>query len=180
LSQVRAAQEEIRQQVEEVRHLATTLDASSGTQAERRSAFAALRDQFQRSAEAHHQHLAKIMASFEPGLFVGGDVAGWPQDNLDLERWFRWPKSHARHIHGRRHAGVRLVQEGATLVLTLDAHQRHEGLFTAEELHRYRHSRASAGQRAALRRRKVMRRARSKKKRRLLLAELERRYLETG
>lgn len=156
------------------------MDATSGTEAERHGAFAALHEKFQDSAEAFHQHLAKIMASFEPGLFVGGDVAGWPSDNLELERWFRSPKGHARHIHGRRHAGVRLVQEGATLVLTLDAHQKHEGPFTAEELHPYRHSRAPAAERAALRRRKIMRRARSKKKRRLLLAELERRYLESG
>jgi hypothetical protein len=180
LAHVKADQEEIRQQVEEVRQVAATLDATRGTEAERRSEFATLRERFQGSAEAHHQHLAKTMASFEPGLFVGGDVAGWPQDNLDLERWFRLPKSHARHIHGHRHAGVRLVQEGVTLVLTLDAHQKREGVFTAEELHPYRHSRAPAGERAALHRRKIMRRARSKKKRRLLLAELERRYRETG
>jgi 2,3-bisphosphoglycerate-independent phosphoglycerate mutase len=38
-----------------------------------------------------------------------------------LERWFRLPKSHERRIHGRRHAGVRLVQTGATLVPALDA-----------------------------------------------------------
>jgi hypothetical protein len=180
LAHVKADQEEIRQHVEEVRQVAATLDATKGTEAERRSEFATLRERFQDSAETHHQHLGKIMASFEPGLFVGGDIPGWPQDNLDLERWFRLPKSHARHIHGHRHAGVRLVQEGATLVLALDAHRRREGCFTAEELHPYRHSRPPVGQREALHRRKIMRRARSKKKRRLLLAELEHRYLKTG
>ena len=35
-----------------------------------------------------------------------------PRDNLDLERWFRLPKGHERRIHGRCHAGVRIVQEG--------------------------------------------------------------------
>ena len=43
------------------------------------------------------------MASFAAGLFVG-PVADLPEDNLDLERWFRKPKSHERRIHGRRHA----------------------------------------------------------------------------
>ena len=43
-------------------------------------------------------------------------------DNLDLERWFRLPKGHERRIHGHRHAGVRIVQEGPTLVHALDAH----------------------------------------------------------
>ena len=34
------------------------------------------------------------------------------EDNLDLERWFRLPKSHERRIHGRRHAGIWIVQDG--------------------------------------------------------------------
>ena len=52
-----------------------------------------------------------------------------PRDNLDLERWFRVPKGHERRIHGRCHAGVRIVQEGATMLLALDAQPsfRHGG-----------------------------------------------------
>ncbi len=65
-----------------------------------------------------------IMTSFELGLFAGGDNADLPRDNLDLERWFRQPKGHERRIHGRCPAGVRIVQEGPTLVLALDAHHR--------------------------------------------------------
>jgi hypothetical protein len=42
----------------------------------------------------------------------------------------------------------------------------------------YRHHPAPAGQRQALRRRTMMRRARSKKQRPVVLAELERRYLD--
>ena len=61
-----------------------------------------------------------------------------PQDNLDLERWFRRPKGHERRIHGRRHAGVRLVYEGPTLALTLDAHLQHPEPFTAADLAPYR------------------------------------------
>ena len=118
------------------------------------------------------------MDSFAPGLFVGGSVGDVPWDNLDLERWFRLPKGHARRIHGHQHAGVRIVQEGPTLLLVLDAHQQHEGLFTAAELHPYRHHPAPADQEAALHRRRLMRRARSKKKRRSLLQELEQRYLD--
>ena len=49
------------------------------------------------------------------------------KDNLDLERWFRLPKRHERRIHGRRHAGIRIVQDGPTLVLALDAHVAHPG-----------------------------------------------------
>jgi len=33
-----------------------------------------------------------MMSSFEPGLFVGGEAADLPVDNLDLERWFKGPK----------------------------------------------------------------------------------------
>src|SRR4051794_35447381 len=101
------------------------------------------------------------------------------KDNLDLERWFRLPKSHERRIHGHRHAGVRIVQDGPTLVLALDAHMAHPGRFTAEDLLPYRTAREPPCQREALNRRKVMRKARSKKKRPILLAALERRYRET-
>jgi hypothetical protein len=122
--------------------------------------------------------MGRVMASFEPGLFVGGDDADMPQDNLDLERWFRLPKGHERRIHGHQHAGVRLVQEGPTLLLALDAHLAHPEPFTGADLGPYRHSPAPVCQRQALYRRTIMRRARSKKKRPVLLAELERRYLD--
>ena len=118
------------------------------------------------------------MASFAPGLFVGGEEADLPKDNLDLERWFRQPKGHERRMYGHRHAGVRLIQEGPTLLLALDAHIAHPEPFTASDLWPYRHSPAPVCQREAMYRRAMMRRARSKKKRPLLLAELERRYFE--
>ena len=69
-----------------------------------------------------HQHMATLMISFLAGLFVGAGKFEEIKDNLDLERWFRLPKSHERRIHGRRHAGIRIVQDGPTLVLALDAH----------------------------------------------------------
>ena len=175
LRQVQAAQEELRPQVEDVRKVAATLEFANGSAAQRQALFAALREDFQASSAAHQQHLGKVMASFEPGLFIGSDGTDWPQDNLD-ERWFRLPKGHERRIHGHRHAGVRIVQEGPTLVLALDAHRERHGPFTAAELHPYRHSTPPPGQRVAIHRRKIMRRARSTKKRPLLLAELEHRY----
>src|SRR5207248_6180549 len=110
--------------------------------------------------------MGQVMASFAPGLFVGGEEADVPKDNLDLERWFRLPKGHERRIHGHRHAGVRLVQEGATLMPVLDAHTSHGGPFTAAELVGYRTARAPRDEQEAIKRRKVRRKARSKKKRR--------------
>jgi hypothetical protein len=123
--------------------------------------------------------MAQVMISFLAGLFVGGAKFEAIRDNLDLERWFRLPKGHERRIHGRRHAGIRIVQDGPTLILALDAHVAHPGLFTAEELMPYRTARLPACQHEALQRRTIMRKARSKKKRPILLAELERRYRET-
>ncbi len=119
--------------------------------------------------------MAKVMASFEPGLFVG-EESTLPVENLDLERWFRSPKGHERRIHGHRHAGVRLVQEGATLAVVLDAHQRKVGLFSAAELAPYRNAEAPLAEREASKRRKIMRKARSRKQRPRLLADLERKY----
>ena len=123
-----------------------------------------------------HQQFAKVMSSFEPGLFVGGEGADVPADNLDLERWFKRPKGHERRIHGRRHAGVRLVQQGPTLMLALDAHVHHPGPFTVDDLDPYRHSPVPASQQEAVERGKIMRQARSRKKRSVLLTDLEKRY----
>src|SRR5262249_3427050 len=98
------------------------------------------------------------------------------KDNLDLERWFRLPKSHERRIHGHRHAGIRIVLEGPTLVHALDAHATHPTPFAVDDLLPYRNAREPMCQREALNSRKIMSKARSKKKRPLLLADLERRY----
>jgi hypothetical protein len=123
--------------------------------------------------------MAQVMISFLAGLFVGENTFEEFKDNLDLERWFRLPKSHERRIHGHRHAGVRIVQEGSTMVPALDAHAAHPGPFTVDELLAYRTAREPPCQKEALNRRKVMRKARSKKQRPILLAQLERRYRET-
>jgi len=73
------------------------------------------------------------MASCAAGRFVGGDTRPCLQDTLDLERWFRKPKGHERRLHGHRHAGVRIVQEGPTLLLALDAHVTHPEPLTAHD-----------------------------------------------
>jgi hypothetical protein len=134
---------------------------------------------FQRKKDLIHQQMAQIMLGFLAGLFVGGARLAQIRDNLDLERWFRLPKSHERRIHGHRHAGVRIVQEGPTLVLALDAHASHPEVFTVDDLLPYRMARPPTSQREAVNRRKIMRKARSKKKRPILLAELERRYRDS-
>jgi hypothetical protein len=86
------------------------------------------------------------------------------------------PKGHERRIHGRRHAGIRLVLAGPTLVPALDAHAAHPEPFTADDLLPYRTAQEPPCQSQALDRRKIMRKARSRKKRPALLADLERRY----
>ena len=138
-----------------------------------------MRKRLAASPDPVRQQMAAVMAGFMVGLFAGGDRAGLPEDNLDLERWFRLPKGHERRIHGHRHAGVRLVQEGATLIPTLDAHRDCLKPLRAAELVGYRHAQKPADEQAAIVRRKLMRKARSKKKRPQLLTDLERRY-QTG
>ena len=118
------------------------------------------------------------MLSFLAGLFVGEEEYEAIRDNLDLERWFRLPKSHERRIHGHRHAGIRLVLDGPTLVHALDAHATHPEPFTVEDLLPYRTAREPPCQRKP-EPPHDHEEARSKKKRPLLLAELERRYRET-
>ena len=168
----------IQQQMVDVRVVAETLDPDGGRLTERRAQFATLQERFAQRETPFHEHLSKMMANWMWGLFAGGKAGNVPWDNLDLERWFRLPKGHERRIHGRQHAGIRLVREGPTLLLALDAHREHDEPFTAEELHPYRNHPVPADQTAAQRRHQVMRRARSKKQRPKLLNELEQRYLD--
>ena len=164
--------------VQELRQIHDTLDPATGDSATRQQRFDALAARLGREPSAVLQHMARTMVSFVTGLFAGGNDLDLPVDNLALERAFRLPKGHERHIHGHAHAGVRIVHRGPTLVLALDAHERHPEPFTAGELAPWLHARAPASQQECLRRRAIMRRARSGKKRPLLLAELERRYRE--
>jgi len=177
LESVEAVQESIRHDVEEIKEVAATLDPGTGPCARREADYQTILGRIEGDGDAVHEHMAKLMTGFRVGLFAGGDAMDQVQDNLDLERWFRLPKSHERRIHGRRHAGVRIVQEGPTMVLALDAHDAHAGSFNVEDLFAYRRAREPSCQRQAMGRRKIMRKARSKTKRPKLLAELERQYL---
>ena len=176
MESVKEVQIELRSEVEKIQAVADTLDPAKGSQEERRSNFAELQQRYSEQANSFAQHLSRLMLSFLAGLFLG-PADELPRDNLDLERWFRLPKGHERRIHGRRHAGVRLVYEGPTLVCALDAHLHHLGAFTADELAPYRSAQPPPSQQAALARHRIMRKARSSKLRPILLAELEQRYL---
>jgi hypothetical protein len=178
LQKVAQEQETIKGYVQEVKRVAATLDSKKGSCAQRKRRFARLRRRLHNSGDKVRMHMAAVMVAFAVGLFCGPEVDEEIRDNLDLERWFRLPKGHARRLHGRKHAGVRLVQEGATLMPALDAHKDREEPFQAEELRDYKNAKPPHQEREAMHRREVMRRARSKKELPLLLAELERRYLD--
>ena len=156
---------------------ATLRPSDAVTGQDREAQFIALQESWQASTDPIHQHFAKMMSSFEPGLFVGGEAADFPVDNLDLERWFKGPKGHERRIHGHSHAGVRIVRQGPTLMVVLDAHVLHDGPFTVDDLEPYRYARVPESQQQAVERGKIMRKARSREKRPALLADLEKRYL---
>ncbi|HEX9238974.1 MAG TPA: hypothetical protein VF866_09485, partial [Xanthobacteraceae bacterium] len=100
-----------------------------------------------------------------------------PADNVDLERWFKGPKGHERRIHGHSHAGVRIVRQGPTRMVVLDAHVLHDGPLTVDDLEPYGYARVPESQQQAVERGKIMRKARSREKRPALLADLEKRYL---
>jgi hypothetical protein len=161
-----------------IAEVAATLEPGMEDISERQEQFEALIDRFEASEDPIRQGMAVVMLSFLAGLFVGEEEYETIRDNLALERWFRLPKSHERRIHGHRHAGIRLVLEGPTLVHALDAHAAHPGPFTVDDLLPYQTAREPPSQTQARNRRTIMRKARSKKKRPLLLADLERRYRE--
>jgi hypothetical protein len=68
-----------------------------------------------------------------------------------------------RQTHGHRHAGVRIVQEGATMVPALDEHAAHPGPLTVDDLVAYRTAREPPCQKQAINRHNFMRKARSNK-----------------
>lgn len=175
---VAGEQQQIKEYVKEVKRVEATLDPSTGSVQQRKRRFHRLKRGLKKSGDGVRMQMAVVMVGFMAGLFCGSEVDPEIRDNLDLERWFRLPKGHERRIHGHKHAGVRLVQEGATLMPTLDAHKDREGPFQAEQLLGYKDAKPPKQEQEAMHRRKVMRRARSKKQRALLLAELERRYLD--
>ena len=177
LDLVRPQQEAIRRHVATLQEVAATLDPTAGRSAARQDDFDAILGRLRGDGDPIHEHMAALMDSFRAGLFASGDELAPVHDNLDLERWFRVAKGHERRIHGHRHAGVRVVQEGATLVHALDAHRTHSDPFGVEDLLPYRSAREPECQRQAIHRRGIMRKARSKTKRPKLLEELERRYL---
>ena len=166
--------------------VAATVDAAGDPYEVRMAQFDALRAQHATSGTEVGQRLAKRMTSWRVGLFLGDgaaerrvDTAGrpfLPEDNYGLERAFRLPKGHARHVHGRAHAGVALVQRGATLVPTLDAHVIHRAPFTHDDLRPFFGALEPASQIDVRRRAYVMRRARSERQRPLLLEQLQERY----
>jgi hypothetical protein len=177
LGEVKEQEEIIRGYVAVIADVAATLEPGAEDITEREEEFEALIERFEATEDPIRHGMAAVMLSFLNGLFVGEQEYERIRDNLDLERWFRLPKSHERRIHGRD-AGIRLVLEGATLVLALDAHAAHPGPFTVDDLLPDRTAREPPCQTEARDRRTIMRRACSKKKRPLLLAELERQYRE--
>jgi len=181
LAEVKAEQQEVKEQVKEIQRVASTLDEESGTVEQRKEKYGQLQEEYQRKEGEFYGRLAKVMLAWSAGLFLKVEQKEGektPGDNLELERFFRNPKGHERRIHGHKHAGVRIVQEGPTLLLALDAHLGHNRPFTARELLPYRHARAPKDQEEAISRRKVMRKARSKKNRPGLLRTLEERYMK--
>jgi len=175
---VRETLTKVKAYVQDLQAVDRTLRPNDETTGEEREAQCILRRQeWEASADPMHRHCATRMSSFEPGLFVGGESADFPADNVDLERWFKRPKGHERRLHGRRHAGVRIVQQGPTLLLALDAHVHHDGPFMVDDLEPYSHACVPVSQQQAVERGKIMRKARSRKKRDALLADLEKRYL---
>ena len=165
LSSVESEQDVLGNRSRRSKKLQTRWTRKKGISARRQAEFQKLIDRFVDVGDPFHEHMAKVMISFQPGLFVGGDEVDQVRDNLDLERWFRLPKGHERRIHGHKHAGVRIVQEGATMALALDAHKAHPEQFTVDDLLPYRSARSPECQRQAMDRRKIMEKARSKPKR---------------
>ncbi len=143
-----------------------TLTPATGTVTQRVEKFITIQNGLRNAAKKNKipKHMMLIMQSFGPGLFVRSDDSEIPDDNLDLERWFKRPKGHERRIHGRKHTGMRLVYEGPTLLLALDAHLSRKKPFSYSELLPYVEVEVPHSQRKSVERNRTMSKASSKKK----------------
>jgi len=166
MAEVKVQQGQVQEQAKAIQEVAATLDASTGTLGKRKANYERLQHQYESQGGEFSTHVSKLMRSFADGLFVPVRTKkgeSLPTDNLDIERWFRQPKGHERRIHGHKHAGVRMVVQGPTLLLALDAYEGHSQPFTAEELLPYRDAVPPPDQLEAMQRHKLMRQARAQK-----------------
>ena len=149
-----------------IQRVMETLNPETGTSQERLAQFRKIQYQLEilGKKEPSKTHMFLVMQSFQPGLFVESEVLEIPEDNLDLEGWFKTPKGHERNIHGRQHAGIRIVNEGPTLLLALDAHLSQENPFSSSDLLPYIDAEIPKSQRESIVRNRVMKNASSKKK----------------
>ena len=87
LDVVQASLTHVKAYVQDLQGVDRTLRPNDETTGEEREAQFILRRQaWESSTDPMHQHCATMMRSFEPGLFVGGESADFPADNVDLER----------------------------------------------------------------------------------------------
>ncbi len=154
----------IMEYTEEIKKIFDTLDSQKGLLEKRSSKFEELKGQLTDVSDPIKTHMSTIMHNFEAGLFVGSDELEIPGDNLDLERWFKKPKGHERRIHGHKHAGMRIVHEGPTLLPALDAHLSREKPFIYLELLPYVEVKIPESQANSIKRNRIMKKASSKKK----------------
>jgi len=157
-------EEQIQNYVFEINEVNTTLKIGYQGVRPRSLKFNRLQRKFAKSDDAINNNMAKLMKSFKPGLFLGRHDKKIPDDNLDLERWFGNPKGHERRIHGHKHAGTRIIRDGSTLLLALDAHLFRSEPFTFKDLIPYIDALPSENQQQAKHRSQVMVKANSKKK----------------
>src|SRR3989440_9223052 len=67
LGSVKAEQEEVRQQVQEIAKVEETLDQNSGSRTERRAQYEKLQREYQAKGGEFYDHLARLMENWQPG-----------------------------------------------------------------------------------------------------------------
>ena len=133
LDLVKLQQKTIRCHVETIQEVAATLDPAAKTSAQRQSYFDAIFARLDGDSDPIRRQMAVSMQSFRVGLFAGDDTFDQLHDNLALELLVPLAQGHERRIHGHRH-GVRIVQEGPTLVHAGRLHHTHPEPFGVDDL----------------------------------------------
>ena len=107
--------------------------------------------------DSFHEHLAKVMSSFQPGLLAGGDEVDQIRDKNPIRRcWFRG-SSKGMSV-GSTVTNMPVFgssEEGSTTALALDENRVHCVLFTVDHLLPYCSARMPECQRQAMNRREI-------------------------
>ena len=154
LDAVKPEQEVLRKQVEEIQEIAGTLDPKEGNSAQRQAQFQELIEHFVAQGDSFHEHLAKVIRSFQPGLFAGRSSGSDPRQSRFGGAGFAYSRGMSVGSTVTNMPVFGSSRKMSHEALALDAHQGPPTI-TVDDLLPYRSARMPECQRQAMNQHRV-------------------------